>query len=303
MRDRLRPVDGEVAIVGANRSALFCADWLRKAGVGLRGATDLTAARERQDVSLLVVAGDAMVARGVPTTQSEVHEIWLWDFERGTAGCGEFASAVSGVSAVIGFEEGKPAVLPSRIPEQWCGLFGASFVMAFLADSTDAGRKLVEISTADVLRAFAEQNSGNHMEVPYGWRRNGTIAVEHGGVFPQGFFRCKDGHVALVARSRQDWHAILDALENPEWSRAPRFQDPFALSRDGTEAIELLSEELSKYTRGDLLERALTSGATMAPVLTSQEALDWNVYGSDFVGPEGLRLPFRAVYADESVME
>ncbi len=94
--------------------------------------------------------------------------------------------------------------MPTKIPEKWAGLFGASLALS-LKVAADAGTPRpgrIDVSAADLLRAFAEQNSGNHAGVPYGWRRNGRTAIEHGGVFPQGFFRCRDGFMAVQARSR-----------------------------------------------------------------------------------------------------
>lgn len=131
------------------------------------------------------------------------------------------------------------------------------------------------------------------MEVPYGWRRNGSVAVEHGGVYPQGFYPCSDGYVALVARSRQDWYSILHALGDPPWASEERFANPFKLSVDDREVTPLLVAELAQYTRKQLLERALETGATMAPVLEAAEAANWEIFGTGFSEAEGrLNLPF-----------
>ena len=293
------------AVVGNNRSVLHAVRWLTHMGASITGAKSTARAATLDPAVLAVfVSGDAPGAAqdavgahpGAPPSGGPVTgrlaptEIWLWDYEVGRPGVGTMASAVSGVSTVIGEDNGPPGVLPAHIPEKWCGLFGASLALGLqVAASTEGGDlpRRIDVSAADALRAFAEQNSGNHAGVPYGWRRNGRVAVEHGGVFPQGFFPCRDGHVAIQARSRPDWLAILAALGNPEWSRSKAFQNPFTLSEDDSKVRPLLEGELATLDRSVLLERAIATGAPMAPVLSPAEAAHWNIFRPGFVTETG----------------
>ena len=196
-------------------------------------------------------------------------------------------AAVSGVSAVVGKSDDRPMVLPADIPEKWCGIFGASMAFSLqiaYGNENDAGKRCIDVSSADILRAWVEQNSGNHAGVPYGWRRNGRTAVDHGGVFPQGFFPCKDGYIAIQARSRQDWMAILNSLGDHEWAGLKEFHNPFKLSEDDGVVKPLLEAALSTMTRRELLDRAITTGAPMAPVLSTEEAISWDVFRPRFCG-------------------
>lgn len=291
----IRPVDARFAIVGANRSVLHAASWLIKAGASLSGAATIEAAARADAPPLaMLVAGDTVDvhlndAIGMPV-------IVLWDYEVGKPGVGAFASAVSGVSSVIGRQDGAPGILPVHVPEQWTGIFGANLALGLIFHQSDPAAerpKRMDVSAADILRSFAEQNSGNHAGVPYGWRRNGLTAVEHGGVFPQGFFRCRDGYVAVQARSRQDWAAILSAFGNPDWSRDKDMQNPFRLSEDDSRILPLFQAELDKRSMHDLLDAAIATGAPMAPVLSPSEAATWEVFRPGFADAEGrLNLPF-----------
>lgn len=285
------------AVVGKNRSVLHAARWLRLLGCRLEGAASIAQARSTKPQPLaILVAGDSEGAvRPDEVPKDAPTEIRLWDYEVGHPGVGAFASAVSGVSTVIGAADGPPGVMPAFIPEKWAGMYGASLAMSlqFGACSGSHRPRTMDVSSADILRAFAEQNSGNHAGVPYGWRRNGRTAVEHGGVFPQGFFPCRDGYVAVQARSRQDWQAILAALGQPEWSREKEFQNPFTLSQDDSRIQPLMISELMRHDRLELLERALASGAPMAPVLSLDEARGADVFRPGFPGEaSGVAAPF-----------
>lgn len=283
------------AIVGKSRAVLYAAQWLERLGATLVGVASVEAARKLTPVPLaILIAADRVTLPTAPArapAQADgATEIRLWEYEVGRPGVGAFASAVSGVSTVIGAADGPPGTMAAHVPEKWVGIYGASLALSLqvcrLAKRSSVPRQ-IDICAADILRAFAEQNSGNHAGVPYGWRRNGRTAVEHGGVFPQGFFACRDGYVAVQARSRQDWQGILAALGNPAWSQAPEFQNPFKLSEDDSRIMPLLDGELRKLDRMEILERALACGAPMSPVLTSDEARGANVFRPGFVLPSG----------------
>ncbi|MCX4149977.1 MULTISPECIES: CoA transferase [Paraburkholderia] len=284
-------------VVGRNRSALYAARWLAQFGATLAGAASLSEARLKESNALaIIVAGDALIPELHAQDVDGIPVVRLWDYEVGRPGVGEFACAVSGVSTVIGAADGPPGVMPAHIPEKWAGMYGASLALSLqfaVSAGTSALPRTIDVSAADVLRAFAEQNSGNHAGVPYGWRRNGRTAVEHGGVFPQGFFACKDGYMAVQARSRQDWQGILAALGNPDWSSEKEFQDPFKLSEDDSRILPLLNAELMKHDRSQLLDRALATGGPMAPVLTLEEARNSNLFRVGFMNESGeLNSPF-----------
>lgn len=128
-----------------------------------------------------------------------------------------------------------------------------------------------------MLRVFADQNYGNHDQIENGWRRNGRFAPEHGAIYPQGFFACADGFVAIVARSKKDWRLVLNSLGNPAWADSDAFRDPFKLAVDSEEVDELLGAELRKFTRDELLGKALLVGSTIAPVYSLDEAKQRNL--------------------------
>lgn len=154
----------------------------------------------------------------------------------------------------------------------------------------------MNVSAADVLRSFADQNAGNHLEVEHGWRRNGSLAVDHGGIYPQGFFPCRDGHVALVGRSRGDWKAIRSVIGKPHWTEDPRFDDPFLLAADSSEVDVLLAEALAAFDRDELLERSLREGATLAPVYAADELDERGILRSGFLNEAGRAgLPFEII--------
>jgi crotonobetainyl-CoA:carnitine CoA-transferase CaiB-like acyl-CoA transferase len=275
MRRFAFPAPVRVAVAAGNRSTRYAGRWLQQIGV------EVVAPGE----------GEAEVVAGGQRGPDHLPEVVLWDYQVGRHGTGYQASAVSGVSWVIGLPGRPPIGLAAEIPEKWCGLIGATLALSSLLSRASRPERF-EVSAAEVLRAFADQNAGNHLEIAGGWSRNGRKAVEHGGIYPQGFYPCADGFVGVVARSRQDWRAIVAALGDPAWSTSEEMQDPFALAADDSVVDPLLSKSLSAITRDELLERAIETGATIAPVYRVDEISSRGLLRPDAMEPDGMALPF-----------
>ncbi len=282
-------LDTSIRIEVTSRATYYAARWLDMLGLDCAQPTDGV-----NPLHVTVVSG----THDGPETQDVGDAscvIRLWDFQVGYSGPGFLASAVSGAATVIGFP-GRPAVaLPADIPEKWCGAYGAILALA----ETWRRRQgmaitpvAYDVSAADVLRVFALQNAGSHEEMVKLWRRNGRIPVEHGGIFPMGFFACQDGYVALLGRSRRDWANLRQALGNPAWAESEAFADPFKLARDSAKADQLLVETLQEFTRDELLERGLSCDAVIAPVFSHAEAAARDIFRPDFATPAGPAMPF-----------
>jgi len=267
-----------------NRSACHALHWLELLGCA---------------VSAEPVPGGIVISGGEPDAEESFPAascvIRLWDFQVGMAGNGVLASAVSGAAAVIG-RPGEPGVaLPVEMPEKWCAAYGVIIALAELwRGIAGAERKQLEydVSASDVLRAFSLQNSGDEAERNRIWRRNGRVCVEHGGIFPMGFFACRDGYVALLGRSRRDWRHIRKAIGDPVWAQEDRFEDPFKIAKDSAEADALLEETLSAFDRDELLRRGLSEGAVIAPVYSTDEANERAIFREEFLINGAPAMPF-----------
>jgi crotonobetainyl-CoA:carnitine CoA-transferase CaiB-like acyl-CoA transferase len=276
-----------IRIVPANKSAQYARHWLELLGCIIGDDT--------AESGIVITGGDG----DFPGARCVIR---LWDYQVGRAGSGTMASAISGAAAVIG-HPGRPGVpLPADMPEKWCGAYGAILALAELwrRRGADASKQIVyDVSAADVLRSFSLQNSGDAAERSRIWRRNGRLCVDHGGIFPMGFFACKDGHVAILGRSRRDWRQIRKAIGDPEWAKGEAFEDPFKLAYDSAEADALLERTLSGYSRDELLRRGLAEGAVIAPVYSESEARERDIFRGGFVAKGSPAMPFTVQHLGE----
>lgn len=78
----------------------------------------------------VLLADGPMIAEFDPAPYSAV--VRLWDFQVGRDGSGSDASAISGVSWVLGLPSRPPLALPAGLPERSCGLMGVYVALALL---------------------------------------------------------------------------------------------------------------------------------------------------------------------------
>jgi crotonobetainyl-CoA:carnitine CoA-transferase CaiB-like acyl-CoA transferase len=285
---RSLPFDTKIGVgIGAsNRSTHYAVEWLTLLG----NPPDADANK----ADIVIAAGDPKhdVAADFPNAGAVIK---LWDYQVGQTGTGVHASAVSGAASAIGYPGGPGVPLPVDMPEKWCGAHGVILALAEIwrrRDGIHRKRALYDVSAADVMRGFSLQNAGDAKETTKRWRRNGRVCVEHGGIFPMGFYACRDGHVALLGRSRRDWKNIRAAIGDPEWSKDPAYDDPFALARDSAKADALLEETLATFGRDDLLARGLKAGAVIAPVYDQDEAAAREIFRPGFIEAGAPAMPF-----------
>lgn len=285
----------EIATLGNNHSLHYADHWLSR--IGLSTVPYVPGC----DAPIVLVAGAQDVEAGAKPIK-----VMLWDFHTDMPGTGLQAAAASGICWVLGNPGQAPLALPLDMPEKWCGLTAANIVLALLLDlelrgtidSKSPSVHRYDVSAADVLRCFADQNADHEAlkdaVLPSSlWRRNGSVAVDHGGIFPQGFYPCRDGWVGVIGRSRRDWKAIRAVIGDPAWANDTAYQDPFALALQPGDADRLFAASLLQFDRDDLLARSIELGATIAPVYNTLELASRDVVRQDFFDAQGnASLPF-----------
>ena len=184
-------------------------------------------------------------------------------------------NALSGTAWAIGEPGRAPLQMPLFQCDQQAGIAAAGAVLAALISRLGTGRgQVLDLSTADVMAAYAGTNAA--IFFPYGrpYRRAGTNANGHGGPYPYAIFPCKDGHVAIIARSRADWMKFIDSLGHPDWADDPRYGDQIEISARYAEEVDaLLRPLLARYSKDELFALAQQWGYPLAPLRTLAEAV------------------------------
>jgi len=181
--------------------------------------------------------------------------------------------AVSGVSWVLGFPHREPLSLPFGQCEFQAAYNGAAATIAALLARRKTGRgALVDISIAQVMAYYCGTHSVIYRNRGIKWARIGRGMA--GGVYPTGFFPCKDGFICVASQSSYQWKKIMELMGNQELINNPKFQDAFTIGKDYPEKADAYFYPwLSQYSREDLFKIALKYRLTLSPVIYIDDLL------------------------------
>ncbi|MGW6332981.1 CoA transferase [Nocardia rhamnosiphila] len=184
--------------------------------------------------------------------------------------------AWAAMSWSIGDADKAPLTLPFDLADFQLAIYGtAAGLVALLADPQEKQLRHVDVAGRDVLAYYVGMITANFLPYERPWLRDGARPPGSAGVYPASIFPCSDGHVVLMCRNHKEWHALLGAMGNPDWSRDPKFEDPRVVARlHSDEADSHLIPWIGGQTADELVKLGRANGLAVAPILSVREALD-----------------------------
>jgi crotonobetainyl-CoA:carnitine CoA-transferase CaiB-like acyl-CoA transferase len=223
---------------------------------------------------LLAAAGRAVVLRLSPFGMTGP-----WAGRRGEA---LSACAVGAISVILG-EPGRPPLsLPYDLPALQAGLHGAAAAMTALLDRDRSGRRDIDVAESEVLAYYAGGMSRFILGAKGKWKRRGF--ERHGGIYPSGFYPCKDGFIFLATQTRAQWSGFLELMGDPEWAQEnPIYRDGVAIGWKHADEVDVhFIPWLAQHTRRELTEMAKRANLVLGPINGAEDIL-----GEDHLAARG----------------
>ena len=184
-------------------------------------------------------------------------------------------AAAGGISEGLGSADREPLTFGTPEVGYFAGMAAASSIlMALLAVSdgiNSAGGQHIDI--AEVESMAGVYTGPEALMAVYQWRV--TRRTDHHALdfpYPNCILRCKDGYIFVGSPEGRQWRQILDLMDNPEWSREPRFRNRTEMNNLYADELDgYLEDWLKDYTKAELLELALEHRVPLAPVRTYEE--------------------------------
>ena len=179
------------------------------------------------------------------------------------------SASIAGLAVYVGDADRFPLVPPMMIGAH---LAGATAVIAALGSliGDAAQQRNIDIAEVDVL-------AGNPQVGLYSLSFfSGAIPRRAGrrrpNAYPYTQLPCQDGHVCLAFLGGHHWRELLVAMEWPEWTKDPRFQDRREMGDRWFEDVDaLVSQWLGGHTRRELLDMAAQRGIPFGPLFTAAD--------------------------------
>lgn len=172
--------------------------------------------------------------------------------------------AESGVVSLTGSPEA-PAKVGISIADIGSGLYAYSSILAALLKRERTGRGgRIDISMFECLTEWV-------MPPLYSWQGTGRIparaGLRHNMVVPYGAYACSDGAVNFAIQNEREWRRFCEhVLEMPALARDERFAGNGRRLENRAELERLIEDALSRYTRGQALERLDAAGIASGSV-------------------------------------
>ena len=115
----------------------------------------------------------------------------------------------------------------------------------------------------------------NWLGFPY-WFFSNEVVVRSGRQpwAPMGILPCKDGYVSFQFHTEEQWHSLVELMDNPDWAENELFKEQFARG-DNWDALKLLMEEwLSGQNKQEFFHAAQAKRCPVGPVNTMDEVLN-----------------------------
>ena len=186
---------------------------------------------------------------------------------------GYTTEATSGLSHISGYKDGPPVLPEIPYADYTAAEHTAFAIMAALAYRARTGRgQFIDVSQSETLTSTIP-------EAIMDFTVNGRISERMGNqdtlMSPHGCYPCTDDDkwIAIAVSTDEQWSALCDVLECPEWPADTRFAD--ALSRwNHRDAIDaLLSEATVSHEQYALMTALQTKGVPAGAVLDGKSLL------------------------------
>ena len=186
---------------------------------------------------------------------------------------GYTTEATSGLSHISGYKDGPPVLPEIPYADYTAAEHTAFAIMAALAYRARTGKgQFIDISQSETLTSTIP-------EAIMDFTVNGRIPERVGNqdtlMSPHGCYPCAgdDKWIAIAVSTDEQWSALCDVLERPEWPADTRFAD--ALSRwNHRDAIDaLLSEATVSHEQYALMTALQTKGVPAGAVLDGKSLL------------------------------
>jgi CoA:oxalate CoA-transferase len=179
--------------------------------------------------------------------------------------------AHAGVAAVTGPADGSPFKAGPAIADFLSGTHLYAGVMTALFDRERTGLgRLVEVAMQETIYPTLASNLAAMHYQGSAATRTGN---RHGTVAPYNLYRARDGYVAVLCTTEEQWHKLLLAMGKPELQHDPRFANNKARLQHIQETDAAVEAWTSELTRADVFDTAKRAGIPAAAVRELDEVM------------------------------
>lgn len=215
-------------------------------------------------------------ARTVPLVYAAVTPFGTWGASASWKGGDINAQALSGWPSITGNPGEEPLTMNYGVGAMLHGVHATAAVLGAIVGRPDQSRsEFVDVSEAEAVAASIHLYAATYRWARIPLVRDGFRAPGSSGRYPHTVFPCKDGLIAIILRSDEQWDRFIEMLGRPEWSRDPRYQDYYAMGTAYPAEVDaLVVPWFRARTKAEISEIARKYSVPLGAVRTLDEVLE-----------------------------
>ncbi len=186
-------------------------------------------------------------------------------------GNGGTIEPMSGISSLLGYEDGPPLVSNIMHTDPFSGVMATAALLIALHHRARTGEgQEIDLSQQ-------ETSIGLIADSVMQYSMNGSVPPRRGNysdaMAPHNNYPCKgdDSWVAIAVRSDSEWSALCELMGRPDLASDARFYDLASRLENVQQLDELVSDWIGRHTADEVTRLAQTKSIPCAPVYKSHE--------------------------------
>lgn len=180
------------------------------------------------------------------------------------AGYDFMIQGMGGIMDLTGDPDGEPQKVGVAFADIFTGLYGVIGVLAALRrrDETGCGEQ-IDMALLDAQVGVLANQALNYFVSGNAPKRLGNA---HPNIVPYQVFSVSDGHLIIAVGNDRQFGKLCKVLERPDLAEAASFASNSARVAARDELVPLLSAEIARFARDDLLKALELEGVPAGPI-------------------------------------
>ncbi len=188
------------------------------------------------------------------------------------AGFGRVAEAMSGLTNLIGEQDGQPMSPGYPLGDLIAGIFGSLSVMMALyhRDLRGGDGQMIDLALYEAVFRFLDFDPIQYDQMKTVHMRTGNRVAY---VAPSSMFKTKDGKFLTLAASTQNvWVRLAKAIDREDLTTNPKFIDNPARVENSAEINGIVGAWIERHSREEVIERFEKFEVAYSPVFDMEDA-------------------------------
>jgi len=191
-----------------------------------------------------------------------------------SVGWGPNTQSYVGMTYMTGYPDGSPGGLGGTWPDYMVGVAMAFAVMSALHYRNRTGEgQHIDLAMGELVMTMLPEGV---MDYVMNGRERYRMGNHDEVMAPHNCYRCQgeDKWVAIAVTNEEEWQALCQVIDKPEWRRDERFSDPLSRWKHQDELDRLIEIWTKEHTHYEVMEMLQKAGVPAGPSFDTGELID-----------------------------